>query len=57
MHLSLGWLPDTELIAVEIQDSLCTHALVSLADGSQVRVLPDGEPWPVGYVQNTLKDG
>jgi hypothetical protein len=26
LHLSIGWLPDTELIVVEIQDSLCTYA-------------------------------
>jgi hypothetical protein len=57
LHLTLGWQPDTELSVIEIEGNVCSHALVSTTDNSQVRVIPAGRPWPVGFVQSDLKNG
>lgn len=56
LDVTLGWLPDTDLKVTRIEGDLCSHALISVTDDSRVRVLPVGQPWPVGEVKKILKD-
>jgi hypothetical protein len=42
---------------VRITDAASSHALVSESDSSSVRVLPQGEKWPLKEVKDALKDG
>lgn len=56
LDVTLGWLPDTDLIVTRIEGDLCSHALVCVADRSRVRVLPVGQPWPAGELKDVLKD-
>ena len=56
LDVTLNWQPDTELSVIRIEDEICSHALVSSADNSRVRVLPAGQPWPVARVKKILKD-
>jgi hypothetical protein len=55
LDVTLDWNPDTELTLVAADDEVSSHALVG--DGSTVRVIPDGERWPVTEVKSVLKDG
>lgn len=57
LDVTLGWLPDTDLTVISIEGELSSHALVSAADDSRVRVLPLGQTWPYGEVKKILKDG
>ena len=57
LDVTLGWLPDTDLTVISIEGELSSHALVSSADDSRVRVLPVGQTWPAGEVKKILKDG
>ena len=57
LDVTLGWLPDTDLTVISIAGELSSHALVSAADDSRVRVLPVGQTWPAGEVKKILKDG
>jgi hypothetical protein len=57
LDVTLGWLPDTDLTVISIEGELSSHALVSAADDSRVRVLPVGQTWPAGEVKKILKDG
>ena len=57
LDVTLGWLPDTDLSVISIEGELSSHALVSAADESRVRVLPVGQTWPTGEVKKILKDG
>jgi hypothetical protein len=57
LDVTLNWRPDTELRLVRITDAASSHALVSESDSSSVRVLPQGEKWPLKEVKDALKDG
>jgi hypothetical protein len=54
---TLQWLPATELDVAEIEDGICSHALVTRADGSSVRVIRADQDWPVEVVQHALREG
>jgi hypothetical protein len=57
LDLTLSWKPDTDLELERIEDEISSHALVSVADGSSVKVIPAGEAWPVKQVKSVLRDG
>jgi hypothetical protein len=54
---TLQWLPTTEIDVVEVKHAICSHALVSRADGSQVRVINASANWPVRAVRRALAAG
>jgi hypothetical protein len=41
----------------EINDEIASHALINSDDGTRVRVLPQGERWPVTKVKDILRQG
>lgn len=53
--VTLDWRPETELTLAPVDDAVCTHKLVSA--GGAVRVIRDGERWPVAQVKSVLRDG
>jgi hypothetical protein len=57
LDVTLNWKPETDLRLERIDDDISSHALVSMADGSKVRVIGAGESWPVQQVKKTLRDG
>jgi hypothetical protein len=54
---TLQWLPATELDVAEIEDDICSHALVMHSDGSRIRVIRANEGWPVDVVRHALREG
>ena len=54
---TLQWLPATELDVAEIEDDICSHALVMRSDGSRVRVIRASEDWPADVVRRVLREG
>ena len=54
---TLTWLPTTELRLFEINDEIASQALVSVEDGTRVRVCPLGERWPEAKVKRVLRQG
>jgi hypothetical protein len=54
VDVTLNWQPDADLKVVRIVDEVSSHALVSNSDNSRVRVLPEGEEWPVKQVKGML---
>jgi hypothetical protein len=56
LDVTLNWQPDTEFKFVRIDDRVSSHALVSVSDNCSVRVLPEGEKWPVDEVRDVLKE-
>jgi hypothetical protein len=57
LDVTLNWKPETDLRLEVIADEISSHTLVSMADGSKVRVIGAGESWPVKQVRKTLRDG
>ena len=57
IDLTLNWQPDDELKLVRIDDVASSHALISLADNSSVRVLAVNERWSVNNVKDILQEG
>jgi hypothetical protein len=57
LDLTLNWKPETDLRLEAIEDEISSHALVSTADGSKVRVIDACESWPVKELKKTLRDG
>ncbi|MBO4225818.1 hypothetical protein [Bradyrhizobium neotropicale] len=55
LDITLNWNPDTELTLIAADDEVSSHALVG--DDRTVRVISDGERWPVKEVRSVLKDG
>lgn len=55
LDLTLNWKPETEISVALAEDNLGSHVLVGA--GANVRVIPEGESWPVREVKNALKDG
>jgi hypothetical protein len=55
LDVTLGWQSETDLRVISIDDDVSSHAL-SAGDGSRVRVLPEGQKWPVSEVKEILKD-
>jgi len=57
VSMTLQWLPATELDVAEIEDDICSHALVTRSDGSRVRVIRASEDWPADVVRRALREG
>ena len=57
LDATLNWKPETDLALESIEDAVATHALVSAADHSRVKVIPAGEAWPFTRVKTVLRDG
>jgi hypothetical protein len=57
LDVTLNWTPEAEFVVERVADEVSTHALISTADHSRVRVIPSGERWPVGDVKTILRDG
>ena len=54
---TLGWLPTTRLEVVTVEHVLCSHALVSQADGMKVKAKDGRDPWPAHPVRQALAQG
>jgi hypothetical protein len=54
LDVTLNWQPDVELKVVRIPDEISSHSLVSGSDNSRVRVLPEGEDWPIEQMRDIL---
>ena len=54
---TLQWQPTTELDVTDIDDGMCSHALVVSSDGSRVRVIRANENWPADAVRRALREG
>ena len=57
LDVTLSWKPQTDLRLERTEDEISSHVLVSMADGSKVRVIGAGESWPVKQVKKALRDG
>jgi hypothetical protein len=55
LDLTLNWKPETEITVAPAEDDLGSHML--LGGGAKVRVIAEGESWPVGQVKRALKEG
>ena len=55
LDLTLDWKPETQLVVEPIEDDVSSNALVGA--GAKVRVIPEGESWPVKEVKSILKEG
>jgi hypothetical protein len=55
LAVTLDWKPETEFSVVAVDDDVASHALVGA--GGKVRVLREGESWPVREVKSALKEG
>ena len=54
---TLQWQPATELDVADIEDDICSQALVMRADGSRVRVIRASQSWPPDTVRRVLREG
>jgi hypothetical protein len=54
---TLQWLPTSEFMISEIDDEICSHALVDQVAGARVRVIDANADWPAAEVQRSLKRG
>ena len=57
LDLTLNWKLETDLTLESIEDEIASHALVSKADGSRVRVIAAGETWPLTQTKTVLREG
>jgi hypothetical protein len=55
LDLTLNWKPETEITVAPAEDDLSSHLLNG--GGAKVRVIGEGESWPVGQVKTALKEG
>jgi hypothetical protein len=55
LDLTLNWKPETELTVESIDDEVSSHALIG--GGGKVRVIPEGESWPLRELKSVLKEG
>src|SRR5258707_10062506 len=54
---TLQWLPTTEIDVADIEDEICSHALVDRFNGSRVRVISVSAQWPTAAVRRCLRHG
>jgi hypothetical protein len=45
LDLTLNWNPETEITVAPAEDDVGSHVLVGA--GAKVRVIPEGESWPM----------
>lgn len=54
---TLRWLSTTEIDVADIEDEICSHALINRSDGSRVRVIKASADWPVHAARRSLGEG
>jgi len=54
---TLQWLPTTEIDVADIEDKICSHALIDRSNGSRVRVISANVRWPAAAVRRCLRQG
>jgi hypothetical protein len=54
---TLEWLPTTEVDVADIDDEICSHALIDRSSGSRVRVISASENWSAAAVRRCLRHG
>jgi hypothetical protein len=54
---TLQWLPTTEIDVADIEDEICSHALIDRSNGSRVRVISAKVRWPAAAVRRCLRQG
>jgi hypothetical protein len=57
LDATLNWQPDADIEIERIDNDVGSHALVSRADNSRVRVIAASEDWPVSDIKTRLKRG
>jgi hypothetical protein len=55
LDLTLNWKPETDIVVMPADDGLSSHVLVG--GDAKIRVIADGESWPVREVKSALKEG
>src|SRR5262245_27501075 len=54
---TLQWRPTTEIDVADIDDAICSHALIDRSNGSWVRVISFTAQWPAAAVRRCLRHG
>jgi hypothetical protein len=54
---TLQWRPTTEIDVADIDDEICSHALIDRSNGSRVRVISFTAQWPAAAVRRCLRHG
>ena len=54
---TLQWRPTTEIDLADIDDEICSHALIDRSNGSRVRVISFTAQWPAAAVRRCLRHG
>jgi hypothetical protein len=54
---TLQWRPTTEIDVTDIDDEICSHALIDRSSGSRVRVISVRVQWPAAAVRRCLRHG
>jgi len=54
---TLRWLSTTDIDVTDVDDEMCSHALVNCSDGSRVRVVRASARWPIRKACRVLRQG
>ena len=54
---TLQWRPTTDIDVADIDDEICSHALIDRSNGSRVRVISVCTQWPAAAVRRCLRHG
>jgi hypothetical protein len=54
---TLQWRPTTDIDVADIDDEICSHALIDRSSGSRVRVISVSAQWPAAAVRRCLRHG
>src|SRR5438552_9334138 len=52
---TLQWRPTTDIDVADIDDEICSHALIDRSNGSRVRVISVSMQWPCGVASATAE--
>jgi hypothetical protein len=51
---TLQWRPTTDIDVADIEDEICSHALIDRSNGSRVRVISVSAQWPAAAVRRSF---
>lgn len=54
---TLQWRPTTDIDVADIEDEICSHALIDRSNGSRVRVISVSTQWSAAAVRRCLRHG
>src|SRR5437764_13757208 len=54
---TLQWRPTTDIDVADIDDEICSHALIDRSSGSRVRVVSVSAQWSAAAVRRCLRHG